>query len=524
MGLPRCQWWILLIGLSSVAGHGRLMVPSRRGLRAGVVLPSGHDYLSDEDAPLNFKGDDWPESRRFPVMDPSTHPDGSSWVCRVNNQNHAGGVDPGAVTSLHAGGIMPLMYELTADHPGNADVWLSYDWDLADMQQMRWFKIAQLPQTRCNNRETLRIKLPAWLPAGRAVVRWAWYALHTMDEAVEFFAQCADVLISSSSSVPIAAIPTYTIEVDGAGGGRPTGAYPGAYSWPFRDTGSQYWQYFEESAPFPTWKHLGPPCVGGVQGNCCNLSHYTPHIVGGSAECNDASGSFGFHVCADSGSSGPALFLNSSAPLPSHLPPPAPPSPPLPPPTMPLPPSSPNTAQCTTAAPNASASIDWKLGMSACEQSVALVVGGEATFSWRGFHNVVQVPTRADYDACEDADGTQVAQRSLGGAWTLQSGPGTLYPAGTYYFICVVQEGSVRHCHYSQKVAVTIHPSAAHEGGNAGMTSLPFIIGGGGVGVVVAFALCAVLIRRYCKAPEPEQRPRRSSHKLNEWAGRTERL
>jgi len=159
--------------------------------------------------------------------------------------------------------------------------------------------------------------------------------------------------------------------------------------------------------------------------------------------------------------------------------------------------------------------------MSACEQSVILVVGREATFRWRGFHNIVQVPTRADYDACDDADGTQVAQRSLGGAWTLRSGPGTPYAAGTYYFICVVQEGSVRHCHYNQKVAVTIHPSSA-QGGDAGM-SVPFIIGGVG-GVVVGFALCVVLARSYCKAPEPEQRPRRSSHKLNEWGGRTEHL
>eukprot|EP00966_Prymnesium_polylepis_P192698 4466443-Prymnesium_polylepis.3 len=59
----------LLAALCGVSAHGRLLLPARRLLKADLVLPSGHDYIGDLDAPINFKGDDWPESRRFPLME-----------------------------------------------------------------------------------------------------------------------------------------------------------------------------------------------------------------------------------------------------------------------------------------------------------------------------------------------------------------------------------------------------------------------------------------------------------------------
>ena len=94
-----------------------------------------------------------------------------------------------------------------------------------------------------------------------------------MDVAVEWFAQCSDVEIVSSSTVSVAAIPKYVLEVDGRGGGRPykpnsvtnAAGESSYFSYPFRDYNENtYWQLYEGGGG---WKHLGPPCVGGVEGN-----------------------------------------------------------------------------------------------------------------------------------------------------------------------------------------------------------------------------------------------------------------
>ena len=57
---------------------------------------------------------------------------------------------------------------------------------------MKFFKIAHFPQQRRNNRNTVKVKLPSWLPAGRAVMRWDWYATHNQPY-VEFYSNCVDV-------------------------------------------------------------------------------------------------------------------------------------------------------------------------------------------------------------------------------------------------------------------------------------------------------------------------------------------
>jgi len=42
------------------------------------------------------------------------------------------------------------------------------------------------------------MQLPGVLPAGKAVLRWDWYALHV--NPPEWYAQCADIMVSSSSA------------------------------------------------------------------------------------------------------------------------------------------------------------------------------------------------------------------------------------------------------------------------------------------------------------------------------------
>jgi len=181
-----------------------------------------------------------------------------------------------------------------------------------------------------------------------------------------------------------------------------------------------------------------------VQGNCCNLTYYKSHIIGGLDPCQGAVS--GFHVCKHEGNSGPADFLVGVA---YQLPP----SPPMVQPSPPPPPA------CVPVSVNShSAQIQWKLGMGPCEQSVNITEGLEAVFSWGGFHHVLQVPTSKAFASCNETDGTEVAGRSIGGNWTFRSGPGTFYPAGTYYFICAVHEGRVPHCQYRQRVTITVLP------------------------------------------------------------------
>ena len=44
---------LILAVMSSAAGHGHLTTPARRMLKDGETLPSGQDYIEDEDAPIS---------------------------------------------------------------------------------------------------------------------------------------------------------------------------------------------------------------------------------------------------------------------------------------------------------------------------------------------------------------------------------------------------------------------------------------------------------------------------------------
>ena len=65
-------------------------------------------------------------------------------MCRVQNED----VKPGRVQTVTAGTKMELKYMLTAAHPGNADLFISYDVDFADTRAMRFFKIFEVSASR----------------------------------------------------------------------------------------------------------------------------------------------------------------------------------------------------------------------------------------------------------------------------------------------------------------------------------------------------------------------------------------
>ncbi|GMH57307.1 hypothetical protein TrRE_jg262, partial [Triparma retinervis] len=139
---------------------------------------------------------------------------------------------------VKAGEDLSIMWSFTADHPGDGGLFLSYDSSSTDTQSMKFFKIANFPQQRRDNDKVVSVKLPSWLPPGRAVLRWDWYATHNAPWT-EFYANCVDVNVASASTVDPRDIPSYTMRVGGNG--------PDAYDeydcptcWCF-DCGAEEW-------------------------------------------------------------------------------------------------------------------------------------------------------------------------------------------------------------------------------------------------------------------------------------------
>ena len=107
--------------------------------------------------------------------------------------------------------------------------------------------------------------------------------------------------------------------------------------------------------------------------------------------------------------------------------------------------SNPNTSH-TTAAP--AKTVDWKVGMSEKEQSVALKTDGKKpavlVFKWSGYHNVFQFKDKNAFLKCDFAGATNLGAKSPVTFSTTK--------AGTYYFGCEVYG----HCKYGQKLMVTV--------------------------------------------------------------------
>merc|ERR1712032_139572 len=88
--------------------------------------------------------------------------------------------------------------------------------------------------------------------------------------------------------------------------------------------------------------------------------------------------------------------------------------------------------------------IDWKLGMSTAEQSVAVKTNEFLTFKWSGFHNVYEFKNEALYKSCDFSGAKLIAEKPF----TRKLDDTT----GTFYYGCKV--GS--HCKFGQKVTVKI--------------------------------------------------------------------
>lgn len=206
---------VLFFILDLVLAHGRLSVPTTRN-------PTGY-----ENDPVPSNNDD-------------------TFVCRNDVTSPS--------TTLTAGDTMDLYWDFGAAHVGDCAVYISYDYDASNSEQ-DYFKIANLFKCKDQNRQTVTIDLPSWLPAGQAVLRWDWYALHVYP-TVEFYSQCADVtIVAGSDPVDIATLIKYPI------------INPALYPATGTD-GVGYRNPFANTEQYMT----GPPCAGGYTGNACALT------------------------------------------------------------------------------------------------------------------------------------------------------------------------------------------------------------------------------------------------------------
>lgn len=92
---------------------------------------------------------------------------------------------------------------------GDCSVYLSYDVTVPT-SAARFVKIANLPDCRSQINTLVPIVLPSQLPAGDAILRWDQYALH-QGSFIEWYVQCADIAITSSSSKDWASFNKFSI-------------------------------------------------------------------------------------------------------------------------------------------------------------------------------------------------------------------------------------------------------------------------------------------------------------------------
>ena len=202
------------------SAHGRLLVPMTR---------VGHSGYENDPVPSHT---------------------GEEFVCRHAEANPA--VQPAPVS---AGGKLSVRWYFSAIHVGDCALFISYDVDKPRRLQ-RYVKIANLPTCRNQEGKTVQIDIPAALPAGRAILRWDWRALHNFP-LVEWYAHCADVVVSSTSSRVPSDLDSFSIispPIYPAGGREGVG---------FRNP------YGDGADPSGEgWFLTGPACIDGSLNDC----------------------------------------------------------------------------------------------------------------------------------------------------------------------------------------------------------------------------------------------------------------
>lgn len=205
--------------------HGRLTVPTTR-----LGNPAAY-----ENNPIGFGGTS-----------------GNLYACR-----HA--LNPSVTKpTVSAGDTIDVQWLITALHVGDAAVYISYDYDepLSDIQNMEFFKIANIRSPKDSNQQPYTINLPDWLPSGNAVLRWEWAATHVYP-TIELYAQCSDIVITGrggDTEKTVAEIPKYRVVSNGV-----------SLTIPSYDSDGKIFNPFSGG----NWFQTGPECALGYSENQC---------------------------------------------------------------------------------------------------------------------------------------------------------------------------------------------------------------------------------------------------------------
>lgn len=187
--------FIALLAFATICdAHGTLLRPVPR-------TPTG-EFVEGATDPIGFNSDTVFE---FPDVI------GQEFVCRSGIAKDSGEI-------WNADQTVEIEAFFGVPHPGYCELFFSYDVD-ASLREMRWFKVGNwkdcgtnfdmAPGTDFPERmtSTFNVFLPSWLPQGNAVFRFMWSAMH--NATPEYYVDCSDVTIQSSSSSLPASVITY---------------------------------------------------------------------------------------------------------------------------------------------------------------------------------------------------------------------------------------------------------------------------------------------------------------------------
>jgi len=252
------DYFLLSLVLSlamSVIGHGRLALP----------LSRGQGY---EGGPVNGATS-------------------ANFVCR-------NGAAKTPQVTLTAGSTTQLTWAFGAAHVGDCSLWLSYD-HAESRGNQKYFKIANFPDCNKDNNKPVTVNVPNWLKNGQAVMRWDWWGLHTYP-SVEFYVQCVDVMVTGGQNELPGTLVTYLI--------------PGLYPSRANQGAGVYYNPFGNTR----WKMEGPPCAGGITGNCCDVSTYKHPAGYIASECSTTGSSVAPQTDAPTAANSPTAPPTTSAP------------------------------------------------------------------------------------------------------------------------------------------------------------------------------------------------------------------
>jgi len=201
------------------------------------------------------------DSEADPVQPTFEWPDdvGKKFVCRSGSQNPSG-------TTWQAGSEVEIGATFNIPHPGWCEFFISYD-VAAARKDMKWLKIGNWKDCGIDRNAknaydltfevvaTRNVYLPSWLPNGAAVFRFQWTAVHNYVPP-EYYVQCSDVTIQSSTDVPV----ENTVGVYPLIKPSPIVQYGGDYNWwgvPDVDSNGVEWPNAQVEADFMT----GLPCA-----------------------------------------------------------------------------------------------------------------------------------------------------------------------------------------------------------------------------------------------------------------------